>query len=544
LLKSSRRTLAKTIAKMNAVFKRMSAQTIALLALLAAVAAVPLGAPLVFEMMPETSSDNPIKSYAANAVISSSPSGTSWWALVRVLNASGCVEDRRAGPQWFHDPTFWFVSADTYGESSATVGPYYYCVQAWSDLPDQGGALLATSNSVTVHFDFTRQSLTASLSAVSPSAGVLRLTADYAVAPDWKGNPVPVHTLQSWWNETKLFSWVKCYAKVNSSGDYVLDSKGYQAFDFDSSGYTHTPVPFLAASFSRPGIKYFAIQNMWNGEYGWSWPRQGLGLPSLSAQPMTAPWPHGAFQPLAVVFPYENGTVDGLPPAFAGPVFKAAAIPGDLRLPLLRDALFAFNGSTSHFPLMEEYVAARDCNNPQSLCPAVMELNLPAGVTPTCSSKAAASCRFDVASVPCQHIPPPAPRGDRACFRLSRRPGAQWSYENSAIDVSWKLLGGVALLYGEPLDAAARVLANAAAAARSDNWQTFTLTVVKLNQLPTPRLMTNSYGWTNLEEFGCPPPALICPGRFAPHSTTGAFDPVLAVANLRNLGFNYVPASG
>jgi hypothetical protein len=247
-----------------------------LLSLMSTLAAVPLGAAMDFDMIPQTSPDNPIKSYAANAVIRGSPSGTLWWSLFRALNASGCVEDREAGLKWFHDADFWFVSANTYGESSAKIGPYYYCVQAWSDLPEQGGVLLATSNSVTVHFDFTRQSLTATLSAASISPGVLQLTASYAVASDWKGNPVPVETIASWWNETKLFSWVKCYAKVNSSGGYVLDSLGNQAFDFDSSGYTHSPVPVITSSFSRAGIKYFAIQNLWNGEYGWSWPRQGL----------------------------------------------------------------------------------------------------------------------------------------------------------------------------------------------------------------------------------------------------------------------------
>jgi hypothetical protein len=83
---------------------------------------------------------------------------------------------------------------------------------------------------------------------------------------------------------------------------------------------------------------------------------------------------------------------------------------------------------------------------------------------------------------------------------LARKQDQQWSYENSAIGVSW--LVQEAVEYGAPLDAAVRVLLNAAAAARSDNWQMFRITVEKLYQLPTPRLMTNSYGWTNLEEFG------------------------------------------
>ena len=476
-----------------------------LLSRLAPLAAAPLGVPFVFQMIPTTSPDNPIKSYAANADVLGSPPATSWWALVRVLNASGCIADQQAGPWWYHDPNFWFTSANTYGVASATVGPYYYCVQAWSQLPDEGGALLATSNSVTVHFDFTRQSLTATLSAVFATPGTVKVTANYAVAPDWKGQPVPVSTLEAWWNETKMFSFCNCFCKMDASGDYVLDAKGNQAFDADRNGYTHSPVPFVTASFSRPGVKFFSIQNMWNGEYGWSWPRQGLGLSSFSPQPMTGPWPDGDFQPLAVILPYENGTMVPVPPAFRGPIVKAdRPIPGDLRLPLLRDSLSVFNGSTTHFPLMEEYVTHRDCNDALSLCPSFIELNLPIGLVPMCSLKLAASCRFDASAIACTPLPSPAPRGQRSCYRLTRRQGEQWSYENSVVDVSWLVQGGQgSVQYAAPLDAAIRVLLNAAAAARSDNWQMLSITVVKLNKLPTPRRMTNSYGWTNLEEFGC-----------------------------------------
>jgi hypothetical protein len=166
---------------------RLLAQAISasvLLSLVVIITAAPNGAPFVFQMIPETSVDNPIKSPAAKAVMQGSPFATAWWALIRALNESGCVQ--QAAPSWFHDPTFWFVSANSYGESSVATGPYHYCVQAWSGLPDEGGELLATSNSVTVHFDFTRQSLTATLSASFDGCrpGEVNVSANYAVSPD------------------------------------------------------------------------------------------------------------------------------------------------------------------------------------------------------------------------------------------------------------------------------------------------------------------------------------------------------------------------
>ena len=85
------------------------------------------------------------------------------------------------------------------------------------------------------------------------------------------------------------------------------------------------------------------------------------------------------------------------PPAFKGPVYKATPIPGDLRMPLRSSALSVFNGSTTHFPLMEEYdiimlVTIRDCNHALSLCPSFIELNLPTGLLPMCSRKVDTSC--------------------------------------------------------------------------------------------------------------------------------------------------------
>ena len=151
---------------------------------------------------------------------------------------------------------------------------------------------------------------------------------------------------------------------------------------------------------------------------------------------------------------------------------------------------------------MEEYVTIRDCNHALSLCPSFIELNLPTGLLPMCSRKVATSCPYDTTAIPCSLIPSSDPRALRSCYRLARRPGQQWSYENSAVDVSWLVQGGEAVVYGTALDAAVRVLLNDAAAARKDNWQMISITAVKLNKLPTPQRMTNSYRWTNLEAFG------------------------------------------
>ena len=136
------------------------------------------------------------------------------------------------------------------------------------------------------------------------------------------------------------------------------------------------------------------------------------------------------------------------PPAFKGPVYKATPIPGDLRMPLRSSALSVFNGSTTHFPLMEEYdiimlVTIRDCNHALSLCPSFIELNLPTGLLPMCSRKVATSCPYDTTAIPCSLIrkfPSSDPRALRSCYRLARRRGQQWSYENSAVDVSWLVL--------------------------------------------------------------------------------------------------------
>ena len=57
-------------------------------------------------------------------------------------------------------------------------------------------------------------------------------------------------TLASWWDETKLFSFVKCYCRVDASGNYILDAKGNQVWGSTKGAYRF--VKEAAAPARRP----------------------------------------------------------------------------------------------------------------------------------------------------------------------------------------------------------------------------------------------------------------------------------------------------
>jgi hypothetical protein len=51
-----------------------------------------------------------------------------------------------------------------------------------------------------------------------------------------------------WWNQTKMFSFMKVYPVRDGLGNYVLDSKGMQSFQYWAEGFVQTQEPRFASS--------------------------------------------------------------------------------------------------------------------------------------------------------------------------------------------------------------------------------------------------------------------------------------------------------
>lgn len=98
--------------------------------------------------------------------------------------------------------------------------------------------------------------------------------------------------------------------------------------------------PSVNISFSQPGVHFVGIYCAWDGwmDGGDDGTCEHLG-----------DWPRDlktgkAFQPYAIVTPFQNGTVPALPLNFDGPRLITKPIPGDWRLALRVSKMTVFNG--------------------------------------------------------------------------------------------------------------------------------------------------------------------------------------------------------
>lgn len=209
------------------------------------------------------------------------------------------------------------------------------------------------------------------------------------------------------------------------------------------------------------------------------------------------------FQPLALVIPWENGSVPALPPGFAGPSHVATPIPGDWRLALRVDRITVFHGGTAEI----RCVHGPAYPNGGVFAPDVVEIEVPKGLT----------------IVP----PPPCPAGPGECggsryenatdvsgvagggtvpagylrLRLEKLKTNEWGYLNDAVllkvAVADKSIEGKSF----PLSRI-RAYSGAANQARADNWQPLAITVKKLTPVPAlPKRLHTAYCWSGPNEF-------------------------------------------
>ena len=179
-------------------------------------------------------------------------------------------------------------------------------------------------------------------------------------------------------NEARLVSW----SGFQPAGT-VDAASGLPAFALDmgllASGMRqystrYSSAPAINVSFSQPGVYYVGVYGVWNGEYGFTDPKPNAGVRTYYSFPLDTATGR-AFQPMAIVIPYENGTVPAVPPGFAGPRHVTPPIPGDRRLALVRTHLTVFHGATIMLPLTQPGASGA------AFGPAIIELDLPPHLT-------------------------------------------------------------------------------------------------------------------------------------------------------------------
>ena len=186
---------------------------------------------------------------------------------------------------------------------------------------------------------------------------------------------------------------------------------------------------------------------------------------------------HTTFQPLAVVVPYENGTMPELPPRFDGPVHVTKPIPGDRQLALRLTRTTVFDGGALYI---------HNVKGPPGFGvplpgPRFVELEVPTGLT---LAAVATTNVTDVSGV----AGGGAVRAGYTRLRLSINHGEQWSFAQWTLG---RMLVRVApALRGQDFEHA-RIRAfddEPANQQRADNWQAYAISVRELRPVPVPAL--------------------------------------------------------
>ena len=256
------------------------------------------------------------------------------------------------------------------------------------------------------------------------------------------------------------------------------------------------------------------------------------------------------FQPLAVVIPYENGTVPALPSGFLGTVHRTPAIPGDQRLALLTHSITVFHGGSVWLRCVHEHGSAAG----STLSPDVIELELPIGLIILESGLSGVGVGLvgftnvtDVSGLPGGG----SVSSGYTRFRLIKPSKAAWGVYNS---LKLQLAVTEPSLTDRTFSAArVRCFSSTASATamgrsppgqvRSDNWQVLAITVKRLVPVPSPpKRLHTAYCWSNPWTF--PTTENTTTADATAQASQSTRHGLNSLRMWRDLGFNVIPGAG
>ena len=471
--------------------------------------------------------------------------------------------DKGPTDQWFPRTQQNLTQYAFYGTQSTISGSgarsvNTFVVEAWtsrSDLGDSSQArLLAKSPALVFTFDdkgFSRGLDMGPFSATDTEAGEAIVVAHPTRTDAWS-----MVELMTWsgWHFTGKHT-------AASKRPVFAFSEGLLFEQFTPRQYPLTPDDrhvHLNVSFSSPGIYYLGMYGVWNGVYGYTAPAPENGVNGGSfPQVHDSTTGKMIFQPLALVVPWENGSVPLLPTGFLGAVHQTRPIPGDQRLALLSHAITVFHGGS---------IWVR-CTHGNSVAagPSTIELELPEGLQlleSGLSGKGLGLMGFEnitdvSALLGGGHVSPGYLR-----VRLDKSLAARWGEQNTL-----KLQFAVtdSALVGRTFALAKiRCYSTVRGQKRPDNWQALSITIKALVPVPVlPKRLHTSYCWSCVS-------LALAPIAFAPRVLVRSFArssrmifcglsdacrnpwlfPTDAKAGLnsltlwRSLGFNTLPGDG
>lgn len=379
-----------------------------------------------------------------------------------------------------------------------------FVVEAWSkrnDLGDGGDALLL-GTSAPLRFSFDDRGFAAGV-----DLGEFRATTLGPGEVTISAHPVK--------NEAFGMVEVITWSAFRPTGTTTVGNTSRPAFTFDEGllfedfsprQYTEAaPEHFihLNVSVSAPGVYFIGVFAVWNGVYGYTVPAPENGVNAGSfPQVLDSTTGTKLMQPLAVVVPWENGSLPALPAGFLGAIHTTPPIPGDQRLALDSHAITVFDGGSVWIRLAHNAKCGDGCVGPSASVPTVIELEVPRGmqILPFIFGSAEGAMSgfanvTDVTSVPGGG----AVNEGYVRLRLDKAATWQWGVYNRP-----KLQFVVAAELNGRTFSQARIRGYSSPSGqhRADNWQVLQLRAEELQPVPAvPRRLHTAYCWATPPTF-------------------------------------------
>lgn len=263
--------------------------------------------------------------------------------------------------------------------------------EAWTArrLPqnDTAGSKVGESQLLEVHFDYSLTAATFdnfSVTATGEGEG------DIEFSPAHSDDPTIKHATQlGGYFFVRVWPCVdspsnKCPPTSTYPGGVAAHTearaRGLPTFKADSfdGQQEQTASPKFRVAWSQPGTYYFGL-SAWSGQTC----HNVVQSPMDGVHTAVYPQVDGVFQPVAIIVPFENGTVIPVPKGFRGPIFHLPKITGNKRVALSKRNLTFFDGAHWYLPTeLPISSAPSQCGyGCVAAPPAAVDVELPHGVT-------------------------------------------------------------------------------------------------------------------------------------------------------------------
>ncbi len=286
----------------------------------------PPSTPIGWVVLPDTSVSNPTIHKYIEITINETIPGAKVYRLDRVTDMTGStLHSDSAYPKWFRTSPRMIKFEDVWRMTSAANGIYYLRISAWNETESDNGVQVSDNSTVVdIHYDHSYDNIKWNFdyNVIGPGEVKMSITPTDAILGQ----------------QTEIYAWFE-YQPIMSGGNPVFNSKGHPTFEYIGQ-QSKTIDPEFHISLPEPGVRYFGLYGSYNGDY------QNTNTPTLDTGTGGGRGPNrnGSFQPVAIVTPYDNGTIPARVAGYTGINVTTPVLSGNYRFSTLKYNITIIDG--------------------------------------------------------------------------------------------------------------------------------------------------------------------------------------------------------